>query len=211
MKTDEVVTQANNLRKRIQRYSHSQKDGNPGQAAQAQVAEFLRTYAGPKSAFFARAEDAGGYGTSIVGTLSAILDSFIEYMEAGLATGISPERTAQLDVVSDILGQADALLQTKSCHPAAAAVLIGASLEEFLRNWVEAEGLPIGGSKPSINAYCGILRKSNLITKQDVKDITSWAGTRNDAAHGEWDQVSDRSRIKLMLEGVNLFIRQKSV
>ena len=43
---------------------------------------------------------------------------------------------------------------------------------------------------------------------QDIKDITAWAGLRNDAAHGEWEEVKDRSKISLMLEGVNLFMRK---
>ena len=42
-----------------------------------------------------------------------------------------------------------------------------------------------------------------------MKDITSWAGVRNHAAHGEWEEVSDRKRVQLALEGVNLFMRKK--
>jgi hypothetical protein len=43
-----------------------------------------------------------------------------------------------------------------------------------------------------------------------MKDITSWGGLRNHAAHGEWDEVKDRQRISIMLEGVNLFMRKYS-
>ena len=68
----------------------------------------------------------------------------------------------------------------------------------------------MGSAKPGIDAYSKVLRGADVISKQDAKDITSWAGIRNHAAHGEWDQVSDRARIRLMLEGVNLFMRQKS-
>ena len=45
---------------------------------------------------------------------------------------------------------------------------------------------------------------------RSIGAITSWGGVRNHAAHGEWDEVSNRDRIKLMLEGVNLFMRQHS-
>ena len=41
-----------------------------------------------------------------------------------------------------------------------------------------------------------------VATKQDIKDITSWSGLRNHAAHGEWDLVSDRRQVDLMLQGV---------
>ncbi len=81
-------------------------------------------------------------------------------------------------------------------------------MEEFLRNWIEEKDLSIGNKKPSLDSYAKTLREEELITKQDVKDITSWAGLRNHAAHGEWDEVKDKSRIALMLEGVNLFMRK---
>ena len=178
--------------------------------AKAQVCDFLRAYAGPNSSFLAEAEAASGYDKYQIGQLTAVLDSFIEYLQSGLYSDLSPERQVQIDVVSDILDQANSLLESNEFHPTAAAVLVGAALEEFLRNWVEAEGLSIGSSKPGIDVYCKALRSEDLIQKQDVKDITAWAGIRNQAAHGEWDQVSNRDRVRLMLEGVNLFMRQKA-
>jgi len=209
MDASEMIQQAEALRARIRAYARKDTDEDYGEAAKAQVCEFLRVYAGPKSAFLRQADAARRYSGYLVTTLDSILGSFIEYLKAGLASGISPERRAQLDVVSDILGQANALLDDDRYHPAAAAILIGASLEEFLRTWVEAEGLSIGGGKPGVDTYCKMLKTADFITKQDVKDVTSWAGIRNHAAHGEWDEVSDRARIRLMLEGVNLFMRQK--
>jgi hypothetical protein len=114
----------------------------------------------------------------------------------------------QTDVVSDFLDQATTLLNTKEVHPAAPTMIVGAALEEFLRNWVEEAGLSLQGKKPSIDAYAKTLREGDKITKQDLKDITSWAGLRNHAAHGEWNEVGDKNRIGLMLEGVNLFMRK---
>lgn len=104
--------------------------------------------------------------------------------------------------------QANALLEAKQVHPAAPAVLIGATLEEFLRTWCEAEGISLGAKKPGLDSYAKSLREAELISKQDVKDITSWSGVRNHAAHGEWEELGDKQRIKLMLEGVNLFMRR---
>ena len=87
---------------------------------------------------------------------------------------------------------------------------MGATLEEFLRTWVESAGLSIGSRKPGLESFTVVLRDAELITKQDAKDITSWGGLRNHAAHGEWSEVSDKQRIALMLEGVNLFMRKYS-
>lgn len=176
----------------------------------AQAMEFLKRYAGPKSSFFQMAQGCGGSPGYAKESLTSVLRSFITHIEAGLAEGISPERKAQLDVVSDLLSQAHQLLENKSVHQAAPAVLIGATLEEFLRTWIEAEGLSIGDKKPGIDSYCKTLREAELIDKQDIKDITAWAGIRNHAAHGEWEFVADKQRIYLMLEGVNLFMRKNT-
>lgn len=172
----------------------------------AEICEFFRLYAGPKSSFLQIAQAV--IGVRGQENLASTMESFISFVEAGLHAEISPERKAQLDVVSDLLDQANKLLESTKVHPAAPAVLIGATLEEFLRNWIEAENVNLGAHKPSIDTYAKALREADLISKQDVKDITSWAGIRNHAAHGEWEEVNDRNRIRLMLEGVNLFMRK---
>jgi hypothetical protein len=172
------------------------------------VSEFLRTYAGPRSSFYVEAKDVAGTDSSQLRRLESILRSFVEYVDAGLHADVSPERKAELNVVSDLLSQSQRLLETAGVHPAAPAVLIGATLEEFLRTWCEAIPLAIGNRKPGIQAYSDVLREADLITKQDSKDLTAWAGVRNHAAHGDWDEVSDPKRIEIMLEGVNLFMRK---
>jgi len=179
-------------------------------SALAEASEFLRAYSGEGSAFVRQLKEvkqtwSDGYISEFV---ADTLEAFIRYVENGLLEGVSIQRQAQIDVVSDFLMQAYTLLTSKDVHPAAPTVIIGAALEEFLRNWVEEAGLSLGGRKPSIDAYANVLRDSDSITKQDHKDITSWAGLRNYAAHGEWEEVNDKQRITLMLEGVNLFMRK---
>jgi hypothetical protein len=179
--------------------------------AHAQACEFLRQYAGPKSSFLDSMRSIEGFSSKNGGQAGAkIMQSYIDYVEAGLMSGISPERKAQLDVVSDFLEQANVLLETAGVHPAGPTVLIGATLEEFLRTWVESAGLSIGNRKPSLDAYSSVLREADLITKQDAKDIISWGGLRNHAAHGEWSEVENKQRVAIMLQGVNLFMRKYS-
>ena len=185
-----------------------QKSSAPGVLAEAM--EFLRVYAGERSAFLKHLNQVSQTWDDdyIMQYVVSNLEAFIRYVESGLLEGISIERKAQIDVVSDFLDQANTLLSTKEVHPAAPTVIIGAALEEFLRNWIEEAGLALGGKKPSLDSYAKVLREADLIPKQDVKDTTSWSGLRNHAAHGEWDEVSDRNRISIMLEGVNLFMRK---
>lgn len=171
--------------------------------------EFLRVYAGEKSSFFVHLKELTPFQEEryLAGHIVYALEAFIRYVENDLIDGVSIIRDAKITVVSDILIQADTLLDDNKVHPAAPTMVIGASLEEFLRSWAEEAELEIQG-KQGIDSYAKALRAEELITKQDIKDITSWAGLRNHAAHGEWGEVNDRKRIANMLEGVNLFMRK---
>ncbi|HPF12533.1 MAG TPA: hypothetical protein PLP62_13850 [Flavobacteriaceae bacterium] len=177
-----------------------------------QAREFLRVYAGEDTSFFKTLSQINSTASDAFkfNRVHGVLSSFIEFVKSGLLRSISLEREIQIETVSDYLEQADDLLKDKNVHPAAPAVIIGASLEEFLRNWLEDDGFDLTTIKNSLDAYSTELRRQNKITKQDLKDIVAWGGTRNDAAHGHWDNVNDRNRIKLMLEGVNLFMRKYS-
>jgi hypothetical protein len=63
--------------------------------------------------------------------------------------------------------------------------------------------------KPSLSKYAAALRKCHRLDAQDEKNVTAWAGLRNHAAHGEFDEVS-REEARIMVAGVNLFMQQKS-
>jgi hypothetical protein len=205
MATDsaKVIAQASRIIQQVQ--SETIQAG-----ALAEAVDLTRVFGGANSAFHrALAKVSPGAARSFIeGRVTSVLEGFIRHIENGLVDEVSIERQARVDVVSDFLEQAQRLLETKDIHPGAAAVLIGASLEEFLRNWVEDKELSVGPRKPSIDAYASVLRESDLITKQDVKDIIAWGGIRNAAAHGKWEEVEDRTRVRMMLEGVNLFLRR---
>lgn len=203
MTKEELILHA----KRISGKAHSNMFGS---LAEAQ--EFLGTYGGPKNSFLNSLNEIQPPASRsyIIERIQSVLGSFAEYVENDLLRSLSLEREIQIDTVSDYLEQAEKLLNDKAVHPAAPAVIIGASLEEFLRTWLEDEGIDLTTIKMSLDSYTNELRSKELITKQDAKDITSWGGIRNDAAHGHWTNVEDKNRVKLMLEGVNLFMRKYS-
>lgn len=203
MDTTQVLSQVARLRAAVQQATGSW----PAlYGVRAQVCEFFYQLTGDRSSFYQLVH--GAVGQNFANTVISALDNFKSYVEAGLLGEVSPERRAQLDVVSDFLDQANSLLGTNGVHPAAPIVLVGATLEEFLRTWVESKQLSLGARKPSLDAYAQVLLTEGLITKQDMKDITAWGGLRNHAAHGEWEEVQDKQRASLMLEGVNLFLRK---
>lgn len=193
--------------KRIIEITHNNAHGGLTQAR-----EFLRVYAGEDTSFFKTLSQIKSAATDAHKSVRVheVLTSFIDFVDKDLLRSISLEREIQIETVSDYLEQAENLLKDKKVHPAAPAVIIGASLEEFLRTWLEDDGFDLATIKNSLDAYSTELRRQDKITKQDLKDIVSWGGTRNDAAHGIWENVKDRKRIKLMLEGVNLFMRKYS-
>lgn len=177
-----------------------------------QAKQFAKTYIGSDNHFSEAifSISTNGFHDEIKKELDEILWALRVYVEDDLHREISIQREIQIDTVSDYLDQAETLLNDKNVHPAAPAVLIGASLEEFLRTWLEELGCEISKIKRGLDSYTSELRIREKISKQDVKDLSSWGGTRNDAAHGYWDNVNDKQRIRLMLEGVNLFIRKYS-
>ena len=135
----------------------------------AEICEFLRIHAGPKSEFLALLKSFNPRKFNheyVARNVHSVLLSFRSYVEAGLQSELSPERRAQLDVVSDFLEQAQQLLEAKSVHPGAPTVIIGAALEEFLRTWVENEGLGLGGRKSNLDSYSKALREADIITKR---------------------------------------------
>lgn len=204
MTTEELIVGAKHLRDVV-------AQSQDAFGVHAQVCDFLRAVTSPDSTFFKSATEANPRSVPrdfVKARLKSLLDSLIDQAEAGLLAVRSPRREGQLEVVSDFLEQAQALLEDTTVHPGAAAVLIGATVEEFLRTWVEHEGIPLGDRKRGIQTYAALLREKELITKQDIKDLTAWIGFRNSAAHGEWTEVDDRKRVRIMLDGVNLFLRQ---
>jgi hypothetical protein len=176
----------------------------------AEAKEFLSTYAGKNNSFLKTIEEIhpNADDSHYYHVISTVLESFAKYVENDLLRSVSLEREIQIETVSDYLEQAELLLNDTSVHPAAPAVIIGASLEEFLRNWLEEKEIDFQNIKMNIDSYAKELKSMDLISKQDMKDITSWGGMRNDAAHGHWANVEERNRVKLMLEGVNLFMRK---
>jgi len=202
MTPDEAITQAKRIMEAMRKNQYS-----TGAAAEAK--ELVRVYAGGNSIFLQSLSTITAFTSDQYKSVACdILNSFISSIESGIIGGISPERKAKNDVISDLLDQANNLINTNGIHPAAPAVIAGAALEEFLRNWVEE--INESCKNHNIEAYANILRTKDLITKQDMKDITSWAGIRNSAAHGKWEDVSDKKRIQLMFESISLFMRKYS-
>ena len=201
MKTEEVIDYLEKLASKAEQF---EKGAPEIFGILIRAREFLRVHVGNNSEFYSGTlflDESNLNGKA----LANILRNLQEYINDGFSKEFTPLQQAQINVVSDFFDQARLLVNDKKVHPAAACMIIGATLEEFLRNWVERKSLKLGNRKPGIVAYAEILLGEKLLTKLDHKDILAWAGLRNEAAHGKWEELKDRERAKIMLDGVNLF------
>lgn len=105
----------------------------------------------------------------------------------------------EAEVLSDGLEQAEEFL--KSGYKDAACIVTGVVLETVLRELCSRRSLPIG----KLDSMNSELAKTGIYNKSMQKQITAWAGFRNDGAHGNW-QGYTKEQIEQMIAGVNGFI-----
>lgn len=165
--------------------------------------EFLRAAEG---VFHTRG--AGPSADQALLRVADVLEAWVQFVQDGLEAVPSFPVRARMEAATDLMEQVQQLLDDSNAHPAAAVVLAGAALEEFLRSRVDAVAALVTG-RPGISTYANALRKSEYLTAQDVKDVTAWAGQRNEAAHGQFERLSPE-RAQIMVDGINLFMRQKT-
>lgn len=106
------------------------------------------------------------------------------------------------DLFSDFLEMAEYFLQEGYKDPA--AVIAGGVLEEHLRKLCGKYGVTIP-AKPKLDTMNADLAKAVAYNKNDQKQVTAWAGLRNDAAHGEYKKYTE-GEVNLMVAGIRDFI-----
>jgi hypothetical protein len=181
------------------------------QAKAASALDFLRTYAGESSEWFTRAQqfyanngDRQSFESG-VRSVGDVLRLWVSDVRAGVAPiRLGAVEGARVVATTDVMSQVRSLLADKSVHPAAPIVLAGGALETALKGIVLESELEVRGNG-SILAYAKALRENNLVSKQEMKDIEQMAGLRNDAAHGNFEELS-RERAGLMEQQVNLLL-----
>jgi hypothetical protein len=183
-----------------------------GRPRAAAALDFLRRHASGTN-FLCAAEGTFDKGVAMQGSdalmrMAEILESWAKFVEDGMAAVQPFSVQARIEAATDLMEQVQQLISDSKVHPAAPIVLAGAALEEFLRSRVTASNVQVKG-KPGINSYAQALQAGGSLSAQDVKDITAWAGQRNEAAHGEFAKLSPE-RAQIMIDGINLFMRQKA-
>jgi hypothetical protein len=173
--------------------------------------EFFRQYAGEGSVWAERAvttyEKNGLSRETGARALGDLLRAWADQVEAGIVEVAGSRAWAEVGIAStDVMGQVRHLLEDRAVHPAAPIVLCGAALEIALRAVASARNVSLP-DRPVMNTMIGALRSANLLTVQDVKDLESAAGLRNQAAHGQFDDLN-RERAGLMEQQTNILLRR---
>jgi hypothetical protein len=214
MTNQELITDIEKIQKYLPEDS-SKWNGIMKEVFFLQTIQFVRTYIGTETEFYERLKGiqkstGANQLDERLFAAKSVLDAIKQYLNNDLEVWKTTTYKIKNDIVSDFLQQANRLLNDKGYHPAAAAILIGATLEEFLRMLIDKHSIIVPDNS-TISVYAAELSKADILTKQDNKDITTWAGLRNDATHGHFEEVNDKKRVKLALEGVNLFMRKHNV
>lgn len=137
--------------------------------------------------------------SSVVGILKAVDSN----LESGMLSNF--KSLAQAEVCADFLDMAERLLNEG--YKDAAAVILGAVLEDSLRKVADTAGVPVIGPKGkplTLDPLNAEVSKQGVYGPLVQKQVTSWANLRNDAAHGHFDKYDD-TQVKHMLLFVQKF------
>ncbi|MDP9192782.1 MAG: hypothetical protein M3P06_13860 [Acidobacteriota bacterium] len=133
-----------------------------------------------------------------VSELVGIVKGVQRDIQSGLLRDI--RRLLQAEVFADFLDMAEHLLNEQ--YKDAAAVLIGATLEDSLRKLAASRSVSVtnatSGRPLTIDPLNVALARDGAYNPLVQKQITSWANLRNDAAHGNF-AAYDEQQVRHML------------
>ena len=143
--------------------------------------------------------------------LKGIINGLRDDYEAGMLEHLADLIVA--NVTADYLRQAEALLQDRQTGEFAhipSAVLAGAVLEDGLRRLCQRQTPPIpvtkaNGELKTLNPLIDDLKQASVFNELKAKQLRAWAGIRNAAAHGQFDEFT-RSDVEQMLAGIQDFL-----
>ncbi|SRR6266498_2216748 len=144
----------------------------------------------------------GGYHEH-VSELCGILKGVQHDIQSGMLVDF--RRLLQAEIFADFLEMAEHLLDEG--YKDAAAVLLGAVLEDSLRKIATAAGVATvapNGKPLTIDPLNVAIAKTGTYGALVQKQITTWANLRNDAAHGHFSKYDD-GHVRQMLLFVQKF------
>jgi hypothetical protein len=135
----------------------------------------------------------------VFGVLAALRAAYA----SGYLTSVS--ELIHADLFSDFIQMAEYLLSEGYKDPA--AVIIGSTLEEHLRQLCGKNGLPTttAGKPKKADQLNADLANASVYSRLDLKSITSWLDLRNKAAHGKYSEYT-KEQVGLMIQSIQDFM-----
>ncbi|NTW57238.1 MAG: hypothetical protein HGB20_09400 [Chlorobiaceae bacterium] len=185
--------------RRDTQYNHDCVDGRILNKYRAASLSFLSHLYGEQHpyflSFFKKDSDYGPTVESTLGILEAIKDEISKGWHRSTRGVVSAE------VFSDFVEMAQHLLAEG--YKDAAAVMLGSTLEEHLRQLCRDSGIKTTVEKEGktktlkADALNIELAKSGFYSALDQKSVTAWLAIRNSAAHGKYDEYT-KDQVQLL-------------
>lgn len=200
---DEVVEAS----ERLANEAGTQEIGGPADEAVARLAAAIDRLTPNPSPY--RSQASAALGTKMINKfrvpkLTAVLRAMKTDLEAGYLARLE-ERIRQ-DVFEDFLAMAERM--NASMHPAPAAVLAGAVLEDHVRKLAAKASLPTVSDKGKAITFEQLsidLVRAQVFPESQRKVLVAWYGQRTEGAHGHFDRVI-REDVPRIISGVREFI-----
>ena len=154
--------------------------------------------------------DQSTFGSRVPQKLQGMLNALRYEYEMGYIDSF--EELLLADIFADFLEMAEHLLENG--YKDASAVIVGSVLEQHLRKLAIKNDIDVkfenkkGELEPKkASRLNDDLKKEEIYTKLEHKQVTTWLNIRNDAAHGNYDAY-EKENVSLMLQGVTFFIQK---
>lgn len=135
--------------------------------------------------------------------LKHVVHGVAQGLLSDLESGFIPDFEGRIrsEVEGDLLAQARRLLEDEGLKDPA-AMIIGAVLEDALRQLCRKHGVPEGDKIEAMNEP---LRKQGVYGLPQKQQVTAWAAIRNKADHARFGEYTE-AEVRLMHQGVSGFI-----
>lgn len=182
-------------------------DGRIQYKYRSAVLSFISQFYGEKHPYYIEFHSKDSdYAPTIEESLG-ILEAIADEIDQGWHKSIRGVVSAEL--FSDFIEMANHLLDEG--YKDAAAVMLGSTLEEHLRQLARNNGIEVeieskGKIRPKkADVLNADLVKADIYSKLDQKNIIAWLGLRNDAAHGKYDNYS-KGQVVFFSQALNDFM-----
>jgi hypothetical protein len=139
----------------------------------------------------------------VVAPIAGILNALRMAYDEGFLTSVT--ELIHADVFADFVEMASYLLSEG--YKDAAAVIVGSTLEEHLRQLCVKNGIATdtAGRPKKAEQLNADLASQAVYLRLDQKSVTAWLDLRNKAAHGKYNDYS-KEQVGLVIQGVRDFM-----